>query len=372
MDENFLITQSNSLIEARHIKPLSITEQKIILTMVSMIQPTDKDFHSYEILINEFKELCGLKSEGIYSEVKRTVRTLMEKIIEIPNGDGKGWIMTHWISSAEYVAGEGSIRLNFDPRLKPYLLQLKSAFTSYRLSNILSLKSVYSIRLYELTKKWQHISKWTVAVDRLRPMLGVAEGKLELYGHFKSRALTPALKEVNEKTDIFLSFTEIKKGRKVEKIEFTIMKRTDREITVPAAAVLGETLAEEGLRLAVNEKAKGFAFDPLTFRDIFMKGTAMWGEEIEQNLSNLLFHVNTAHKIKNKIGYFRSIINEGHTHFLKGEAFATADFSKGHEPLPEWFKQLSEPVEAEIDEDFEEEKRKLQEELQKRTEAVHS
>ncbi|QDY46923.1 replication initiation protein (plasmid) [Planococcus glaciei] len=32
------------------------------------------------------------------------------------------------------------IALSFSPKLKPYLLQLKNAFTSYRLSNILSLK----------------------------------------------------------------------------------------------------------------------------------------------------------------------------------------------------------------------------------------
>ncbi|OKL35303.1 replication initiation protein [Domibacillus mangrovi] len=371
MDENFLITQSNSLIEARHIKPLSITEQKIILTMVSMIQPHDEDFRCYEILVTEFKELCGLKTEGLYSNIKKTVRTLMEKIIEIPHRDGKGWFMTHWVSSAEYMAGEGMIRLNFDPRLKPYLLQLKSAFTSYRLSNILSLKSVYAIRLYELMKKWQHIAKWTISVGELRSKLGVAEGKLELYGHFKSRALKPAITEVNEKTDIYIDFKEIKRGRKVEKIEFTIMQQAEREIKLPVlqpkkpADLTRQPSDDEMLRGRINEKTVGFIFDPVAFRDIFIKSTAMWGNDIEQNLFDLLLHVNNANKIKNKIAYFRSIINEGYDRFLNGETFEAADFSTGQAHLPEWFKHPNKPVESELDSTFEEERKSLEEELRK-------
>ena len=37
MNRNYIVTQSNNLIEARHNKPLTAREQKIVLTMVSMI-----------------------------------------------------------------------------------------------------------------------------------------------------------------------------------------------------------------------------------------------------------------------------------------------------------------------------------------------
>jgi hypothetical protein len=49
MNENYLVTQANNLIEARHNKPLTIREQKIVLTMVGGIEPQDEDFKDYLI-----------------------------------------------------------------------------------------------------------------------------------------------------------------------------------------------------------------------------------------------------------------------------------------------------------------------------------
>ncbi|QDY46916.1 replication initiation protein (plasmid) [Planococcus glaciei] len=139
MQENYLVAQGNDLIEARHTNPLSVREQKIVLTMVSMIQPTDEDFKDYRISIKEFSEMLGLEGSAKYTELKEITKDLMSKSIEIPRADG-GWLFANWVSSAEYQKGEGIIALSFSPKLKPYLLQLKNAFTSYRLSNILSLK----------------------------------------------------------------------------------------------------------------------------------------------------------------------------------------------------------------------------------------
>ena len=125
------------------------------------------------------------------------------------------------------------MNFHFDSKLKPYLLQLKNQFTSYKLSNILSLKSTYSIRLYELMKKWQHLGHWECSVDDLRGFLGAKSVKsYSVYGNFKNRVLLPALEELNEKTDVQISFKEIKKGRSVERIEFTIRHSPEKEIKI--------------------------------------------------------------------------------------------------------------------------------------------
>ncbi|MDW0110945.1 replication initiation protein [Sporosarcina aquimarina] len=79
MNEKYVVTQSNNLIEARHVKPLSAREQKIILTMVSMIQPNDKDFKEYRVSIQEFSEMLGLKGHAKYEEIKEVALRLQEK-----------------------------------------------------------------------------------------------------------------------------------------------------------------------------------------------------------------------------------------------------------------------------------------------------
>jgi plasmid replication initiation protein len=151
------------------------------------------------------------------------------KPVEIPSENG-GWILTHWVSSAEYVNGEGIIKLSFSPKLKPYLLQLKTQFTSYRLSNVLSLNSTYSIRLYELMKKWQHLGKWENSVEELKLKFGVPKESYQRYNHFKTRVILRAVEEVNAKTDLSIDYKEIKKGRGVDRIEFTIRHAPEKEI----------------------------------------------------------------------------------------------------------------------------------------------
>src|SRR5690606_28297285 len=102
----------NHLVEARHNNPLSAREQKIILTMVSMIQPVDEDFKDYRISIKEFSEMLGLEGSAKYTELKNITKNLMSKSIEIPQEDG-GWLLANWVSSAEYKKGEGIIALSF-------------------------------------------------------------------------------------------------------------------------------------------------------------------------------------------------------------------------------------------------------------------
>lgn len=232
MNKKHIVTQAHNLIEARHNNPLTVREQKIVLTMASMIEPNDEDFKDYRISIREFSEMLGLEGKTKYTEVKEISKELMSKTIEIPQEDG-GWLLVHWISSAKYIKGEGVLELSFSPKLRPYMLQLKDHFTSYRLSNVLSLNSTYSIRLYELMKKWQKTGKWEKSVEDLKLQFGVPEDSYKRYNHFKTRVLLRAVEEVNEKTDLFIKIREIKKGRSVEKIEFIIRYLPKKEIRVP-------------------------------------------------------------------------------------------------------------------------------------------
>src|SRR5699024_2990649 len=130
-----LVTQSNHLIEAKHTHPLTLREQKIVLTFVSMIQPSDEDFKVYSLSVKDFYKLFNLKGREHYTHVKEIIKKLMEKTIEIPK-ENNGYLITHWASHVEYIAGKGIVQFSFDPKLKPYLLQLKKTFTSYKLTNV--------------------------------------------------------------------------------------------------------------------------------------------------------------------------------------------------------------------------------------------
>lgn len=337
LEKSHLVTQANRIIEARHKHPLSAREQKIILTMVSMIQPSDEDFSTYDISIREFHEMLGLEGREKYTELKGIVEDLMSKVIEIPKEDGD-WLLTHWVSVAKYVSGEGIIQLKFVPELKDYLLQLKRAFTSYRLSNILSLRSAYSIRLYELMKKWQHLGKWECSVDDLKGRLGVRPKTYDRYNHFKERVIKSSVKELNEKTDIQVEFKEIKKGRKVVKIEFSIKHDKEKEITIdkPKKDEFDQVLFDDlsdltdfELSLSGFKRIEGIAKNIYTKEDNYI-------EQLEL-LVELANHKFKQGNIDNPVGFMIRHIEEKEG--LAEQGYDAKIEQTSSEVVPDWFRE---------------------------------
>lgn len=383
MKNSYLVAQSNDLIEARHNNPLTVREQKIILAMVSGIQPEDKDFKEYRISLKDFNEMLGLKGSTKYTQMKGIMKDLMGKTVEIPRGN-KGWLLTNWVSSAEYIDGEGVIELTFSPKLKPYLLQLK-AYTSYRLSNILSLNSTYSIRLYELMKKWEFLGKWECPLEELRGKLGVEEGKYPKYANFKARVLLRAVEEVNEKTDFHIIFEEVKKGRSVEQIKFIIKHVLEKETkpTPTPKESKKDNLAEkedsvfEFLRERLNTLTKGYSFDPTYFKHLHQGAMMIWGpHHAQKELTLLIEYVNKEESVKNPLGFIKARIKAAWEFHEEGVTITFADLkpskrsTRRTEVIPEWFDKRNEEKETKLSEESKEEKRKLLASLGKSPEEI--
>ncbi|MED2765878.1 RepB family plasmid replication initiator protein [Bacillus thuringiensis] len=222
--ETNIISKSNTLIEAN--SRLNLVEQKILLCLASNIEPADYDFKMYTFPIKKFHELLGLNGSTKYTELSKITKELLSKVIEIRTGDVL--IQISWLSAAIYNKNKGTIDMRFDPLLKPFLLELSSKFTSYKLANVIKLKSTYAIRIYELLKQYEEIKERTISLENLRYYLGVVDLYTN-YANFKQRILIPSQEELSEKTDISFEFEEIKLSRKVHKIRFIIKSKKAKE-----------------------------------------------------------------------------------------------------------------------------------------------
>ena len=218
LNEKQLVVKSNRLIEASY--RLNTQEQRLILLMASLIKPEDQDFHTYQIRVKEFNRIVGIKGEGGYEKTKEVTKKLLTRSLEIKSE--KSLLQITWLSSAEYFKGKGFVELSFDPKLKPYLLQLKKYFTQYQIKDVVRLKSAYSVRIYEILKQYQRVGRRSFDLDDFRYIMGFRANEYKLYGHIKSRIIKPAQKELAQKTDLRFDFKENKTGRKVTGLVFVI------------------------------------------------------------------------------------------------------------------------------------------------------
>ncbi len=219
--EDNLVWQDNKLIEAFY--SLGLNEQKFVLAIISKICPTHGDFHPYKMTAPEFQKLLKLKQiSTAYRDMKKISKSVLKQPITIDESDGP--LQCNFFSSCKYYEKKGYADVTYDPKLKPYLIQVKKNFTAYSLGYILELTSVYSIRLYQLLKQFQKAGVRSVPLKLLRKLIGLKPGKYKRYNHFKQKILEFALHEINLHTDIKFTYEEIKEINKVVEIIFTISK----------------------------------------------------------------------------------------------------------------------------------------------------
>jgi hypothetical protein len=94
------------------------------------------------------------------------------------------------------------------------------------------LRSKYSIRLYEMIEKRINMSMQseTFTIDTFRALLGVPDDKLPRFADFNKHALQPALLEINQLTDYVVTVAAVKRGRTVEKLLMTWIKKSPQQL----------------------------------------------------------------------------------------------------------------------------------------------
>ena len=224
--QTYNIVKSNDLIQKSRFD-LTLSEQKIVLRLIQMIQPQDEEFKYYSFDIQEFCDICGIDrlSGGNYAYIKNTIQKLRDKSFYI-DIDGKE-VICSWINKARLEKSSGTIEIRLDDDLIPYLLHLNDKFTVYSFYNILAMKSKYSPRLYELLKSEQYKRCFNYDLSDLKRLLNAE--RYELYGNFKQKVLDIALKEINETTDIYVEYEPIRTKKKYTAIRFTVRAKTTDE-----------------------------------------------------------------------------------------------------------------------------------------------
>ena len=283
------IAFSNSLIAGRY--SLSKEEQNLIFLLASQINKDDEDFKDYKVTIENLNKATGTIHNR--KRIKELQLSIMQKPIWLDKNKTR---LCNWFSYIEALENESALLVRFDKALKPYLLQLKEFFTKAELSTLFIFKSKYSGRLYllfksEFDKQKQFKDKVAkkIAVLDLHNQFSMPKSYIDFYSKFKNMFLIKAVDEINEKTELNVSYKEIKTGRKITEIEFCISSKVKEE---EKKEIEKNNFIESSRPTKLRSKIKPSNIKPLSRELLGLDPT----ENLNSNLRSLLSEFNRNHQ----------------------------------------------------------------------------
>jgi plasmid replication initiation protein len=228
--KNSMVCKSNAVIDAGY--RLSIAEQRIILACIAQVDSRDEvtDEVMYSVTAEDLADVSGIALKTSYDQLKAAALQLKHRdvrIIQEPNSTRKRRkvLVTGWVQTVAYVENEARVELRFSKDILPYLSELKSHFTRYKLAHVASMKSSYGIRLYELLVQWQNVGEREIELDWLREQFQIQDLYPRMFD-FKKRVLQPALNDINAHSNFWVTCDQRKSGRRVTHLRFQFGEKT--------------------------------------------------------------------------------------------------------------------------------------------------
>jgi hypothetical protein len=281
-----VIKLHNHLGQARY--RMSLTEQKLFIYAVRHLDQSQADFSEVSFRLKDFAEEAGLSDKPLYREIESISENIMKTVIKSDRPENqKGFLLYNLTQRCEYLEGEGILKFRFNDDMRPLLLQLQQ---HYFLQNpeVIEFRSWYTIRLYDILKSEYYKNKpIRIALDKLKTILGIAE-KYPRFNNMKQFVLDPAVSEINEKSEMQVSWDRITRGKKVLEIIFQVStpEQHDTIVTIdelgPAItwSLDGKFNPEDVLELRKIAAEKAQGMDPEEY--IHRNFAYMAGQEVKK------------------------------------------------------------------------------------------
>ena len=114
------------------------------------------------------------------------------------------------------------------------------------------MSSAHAVRIYELLVQYSKTGKRSIDVAWLKQTLGV-ENEYQRIVDFKKWVIDPAVKQINEVSDLIVSYEQRKCGRTISNFDFTINAKPEKpdvpnKPRKPKATVVNKDFIEKNAR----------------------------------------------------------------------------------------------------------------------------
>lgn len=142
----------------------------------------------------------------------------------------------------------------------------------------LALAGRYAKKMYQVFSTEQYKLNYRVPVEELRDILNMGQKFIE-FKEFNRNVLTPAIKEINDKTDLYVTCKKIKTGQKISDLDFIIVKKSkDSEL---------KKLKEELEFFGISKDSIEYIFETLMISETqIRKNLAYFKKKFKENKIN--------------------------------------------------------------------------------------
>ncbi len=233
--KNELVVKDNLLINASY--NLEVTEQRLILLAIINARQTGNGITAdskLEIHASDYASRFDVTNDGAYRALKNAVLNLFDRQFSFKEEDRNGKIGTvksRWVSRIKYIDDSATLEITFAPDVVPLITRLEQHFTSYQIKQVAQLTGKYAIRLYELLIAWREVGKVPqINLAEFRNKIGVEDDEYMRMSDFKIRVLEPSIKQINEHTDITVTYEQHKKGRSIIGFSFRFKPKPQAKV----------------------------------------------------------------------------------------------------------------------------------------------
>ena len=234
--KNSLIVKDNALINASY--NLELTEQRLIMLAIINARESGHGITAdskLEIHASDYAKLFNVSADASYKALREAVNNLFNRQFsysaEYKRTGKVGIVRSRWVSRIFYVDDLALLEITFAPDVVPLITRLEEHFTKYEAKQVAHLTSKYATRLYELLIAWREVGKVPqLELSEFRNRLGLLDNEYTAMSDFKKRVLEPSIKQINEHTDITVTYEQHKKGRIISGFSFKFKQKKQPKI----------------------------------------------------------------------------------------------------------------------------------------------
>ena len=229
--KNGLVVKDNALINASY--NLELTEQRLIMLAIINARESGQGITAdskLEIHASDYAKLFNVSIAASYKALREAVNNLFNRqfsyTAEYKRTGKTGVVRSRWVSRIFYVDDLALLEITFAPDVVPLVTRLEEHFTSYQAKQVAHLTSKYATRLYELLIAWREVGKVPqIEISEFRNRLGLLDDEYTAMHNFKKRVLEPSIQQINEHTDITVTYEQHKKGRVISGFSFKLKQK---------------------------------------------------------------------------------------------------------------------------------------------------